>query len=305
MSAEPERISDALEKVRAKVSRLTPSGDSHAYTPQTFAEAREMAEYLAKSELIPAAFRGKPADIILAASHGAKLGFDMATSLLSIYVVGAKPALYVDAAHAVCRKSGLLESIHLVSDEHQATATVRRKGGEEHSLTFTFDQAQRMGLTRNPSWQSQREWMLGKRALGRVLNLAFPDVLKGLGLVDPAGGLVDMPDESEAPAVAGGNGGKLTALTERLATAPEPSPPDPPSPEPQPDPPAPEQPSATERAMLLSLILKTRDRHNIPERAFANLCRQAGIEVKDLGKADMAALNDLAALVGHRKESKS
>jgi hypothetical protein len=290
---------------------LTPGADSHAYTPQTFAEAREMAEYLSKSELIPPAFRGKPADIILAASHGAKLGMDMSTSLLSVYVVQNRPALYVDAAHAVCRRSGLLESIHLVSDDTRATATVRRKGGEEQSVTFTFDQAQRMGLTRNPSWQSQREWMLGKRALGRALNLAFPDVLRGLGLVDPAGGLVDMPDESEAPPVAGGNGGTLTELTERLAKATEQerqpaSEADPPAPEPQADPPAPPDdaaPSSMERPLLISRILSIRDRDQIAPGVFRAMARGSGInDLKDLDTCDVAALADLVKVLEVRRK---
>jgi hypothetical protein len=335
VSAEPEGyrpegiMTDSSITLPVRTVRRLPTDELAAYTPRSFTEARDMAEFLAKSELIPAAFRGKPADILVAAGMGAALGLSMMQALQSIYVVQGRPALYVAAALGIVRAQGQLESLEVHSDESQATATVRRVGGETMSATFTFDQAQRMNLTRNPSWQAQRTWMLETRALGRVLHRLFPDLLRGLGLVDPAGRAVEMPDAEEAyrpeadPPSEGeprpAPGRKLAELTKTL-------PPAPPAAPRRIDPhtgeveeaedhtaeddaafeaaaPAP-TPSTLERSLLLSNINTLRSKHNVPEAVFSRMCGQVGVSVAGLGSADPAALSQLLELLGHRREQR-
>jgi hypothetical protein len=302
---------EAMERA-ARRSRMPES--AAAYQPRSFAEAREMAEFMAKSELIPAAYRGKPSDIIVAAAMGASLGMTMATALQSIYVIQGRPSLYVEAAIAVVRASGQLVSLAVQGDETQATATATRQGGETMTTTFTMTQAQRMNLTRNPSWTSQGAWMLETRAIGRVLHRLFPDILRGLGLVDPAGRPVEQDDmasaepEATAPKPVTGNGGKLRELTERLTRAAE-RPPEPPAPEPEPDPPHPQQgapappaDSVLERSLLLSTIGAIRTKHAVSDAVFARMAQQVGLTVGELGRADVVALGALLELLGHRRE---
>jgi hypothetical protein len=325
VSAEPEGyrpegiMTDNSITLPVRTVRRLPTDELAAYTPRSFTEACAMAEFLAKSELIPAAFRGKPADILVAAGMGAALGLSMMQALQSIYVVQGRPALYVAAALGIVRAQGQLESLEVQSDESQATATVRRVGGETMSATFTFDQAQRMNLTRNPSWQAQRTWMLETRALGRVLHRLFPDLLRGLGLVDPAGRAVEMPDAEEADVPSEGEprpapGRKLAELTKTLPPAPPPRTIDPHTGEVEEQDhtaeddaafeaaaPAP-TPSTLERSLLLSNINTLRSKHNVPEAVFSRMCGQVGVSVAGLGSADPAALGQLLELLGHRRE---
>jgi hypothetical protein len=327
VSAEPEAImSESSITLPVRTVRRLPTDELAAYTPRSFTEARDMAEFLAKSELIPAAFRGKPADILVAAGMGAALGLSMMQALQSIYVVQGRPALYVAAALGIVRAQGQLESLEVHSDESQATATVTRVGGETMSATFTFDQAQRMNLTRNPSWQAQRTWMLETRALGRVLHRLFPDLLRGLGLVDPAGRAVEMPDAEESDPPSEGEprpapGRKLAELTKTLpppvTVASAPAPPrriDPHTGEvEEAEDQAAEDDAAFEAAapaastlehsLLLSNINTLRTKHNVPEQVFGRMCRQVGLlGPGQLGSADPAALNELLKLLGHRRE---
>jgi hypothetical protein len=46
--------------------------------------ARPVAELLAKSELVPKGFQGKPMDILIAGAMGARLGLDLFSSLSGI-----------------------------------------------------------------------------------------------------------------------------------------------------------------------------------------------------------------------------
>jgi hypothetical protein len=324
MSADPEvmMIENTSTTLPVRTVRRLPVDELAAYTPRSFVELRDMAEFLAKSELIPAAFRGKPADIVVAAGMGAAVGLSLFQALQSIYVVQGRPALYVAAALGIVRAQGQLESLEVQSDESQATATVRRVGGETMSATFTFDQAQRMNLTRNPSWQAQRTWMLETRALGRVLHRLFPDLLRGLGLVDPAGRAVEMPDAEEAyrpeadPPSEGeprpAPGRKLAELTKTLPPAPPPRTIDPQTGDVEDQDHTAEDdaafeaaapaPSTLERSLLLSNINTLRSKHNVPEAVFSRMCGQVGVSVAGLGSADPAALGQLLELLGHRRE---
>jgi len=209
-------------------------------------EYMRLADVMAHSELVPAAYRGKPADILLAMGMGAELGFGPMQSLQAIYVVGGRPSLYVEAAIAVVRASGELESLRVEGTDEEATAAATRRGQGTMSVTFSFREAERLGLVKSGGpWHTQRGWMLQTRAIGRVLHRLFPDLLRGVGMVDPSGRPVEQGEafggssavdpatgeiSESAPPIAGGTD-PLAELTSRL-TARTPERPRPPEPEP-------------------------------------------------------------------------
>jgi hypothetical protein len=263
----------------------------------TLTDLLELAKVLAESQLVPQTYRGKSADIVVAVGMGGELGLGPFQALQAIYVVGGRPSLYVEAALAIVRASGLLESLEVTGTDQTATATAARFGQGQGSETFTMEDARRMGLAgRNQAYQTQAAWMLQTRAIGRVLHRLFPDVLKGLGIVDPMGQPVELddapPPSLEPPKVI--NGGRLAQLTERLtasapATAePEHGPDEPPHPATTAEP-----ESSMERSLQLSVVMTLRDK--VSPALWATSLSKRGLTEAGLGTADVAALIDLEA----------
>jgi hypothetical protein len=141
----------------------------------------ELANTLAKSSLVPKAFAGRPADILLAMMAGKELGFSTVQSFRSLYVLNGKVALYADAMVGICVGKPQCEYFRLVSsDEKEATYEAMRKGSQPVKLTYTMEQAKRAGLTGNATYQKHAEAMLRARCASALARIVFPDFLAGL-----------------------------------------------------------------------------------------------------------------------------
>ena len=156
--------------------------------PTNVAEAMNLAGLLAKSSLIPGNFRGKPDDILVAMMWSRNLGLPVLQGMQNIAVINGRPSIWGDAALAVVRRSGLLESFKetITGQGDQMTATCRlvRKGDvEPYEFSFSVLDAKLARL-----WGKQGPWaqypkrMLQLRARGFALRNAFPDVLMGVGI---------------------------------------------------------------------------------------------------------------------------
>lgn len=175
------------------------------FAPQTFHEAIEFADRLAKSSLIPTEFRGKPENVLVAMQHGAELGLPPMQSLNCICVINGKPAIYGPSALAVVKAHRDFEYINESFNEATWTATceVKRKGEPPVIRTFSKEDAVRAGLwderktiTRrdgngtipNPApWFCYPKRMLMFRARGFALNDCLPDALRGIITAEEAG----------------------------------------------------------------------------------------------------------------------
>lgn len=173
-------------------------------TPSTFEQAMEMASKLATSDLVPQAYRGKPANVVIAWEMGAELGLSPMTSLQSIAVINGKPSLYGEAPLAVVISSGHLEEIteDWDAETETATCTVKRKGWAKPVVrTFSMADARKakvyerdqnggggkwIPLAERWSYQSWGRDMCAYRARGRALKVVFADVLKGVDVAEAA-----------------------------------------------------------------------------------------------------------------------
>jgi hypothetical protein len=191
----------------------TPSQISRpqSFAPQTFAEALTFAGYLAKSTFVPAEFRGKPENILVAMQHGAELGLPPLQSLNCICVINGKAAIYGPSALAVVKSHRDFEYIKESFDKASMTATceVKRRGEPAVIRTFSKENAIRAGLwderakiskrdgsgdIPNPApWHCYPERMLMFRARGFALNDCLPDALRGIITAEEAG---DYPGET-------------------------------------------------------------------------------------------------------------
>jgi len=156
------------------------------FAPATLTEAMQFSEHLASSSMVPKAYQGKPADILVCVQWGYEIGLAPMQALQNIAVINGKPSVYGDAALALVQASPLCEGI----DEHienegtpnpSAVCIARRKGRMPVIARFSVEDAKRAGLWGKAGpWQAYPKRMLQMRARGFALRDAFPDVLKGL-----------------------------------------------------------------------------------------------------------------------------
>lgn len=170
------------------------------FAPTTFTEARQFAEELASSSLVPKAYTGKPLDVLVAMQWGAEIGLAPMQALQNIAVINGKPSVYGDAAMALVQASPHCEDIEEYFENENtpnpvAVCVAKRRGRKPVVAKFSVEDAKRAGL-----WGKQGPWtqypkrMLQMRARGFALRDAFPDALKGLITVEEA---QDFPDEAK------------------------------------------------------------------------------------------------------------
>jgi hypothetical protein len=109
---------------------------------------QSQAGVLAQSDIIPQAYRRKPANIIAAAMSGRDFGWDVMTSIRNGHVIEGQWTLKPEAMLALIRRAGHSVKIERRADGVMVTGT--RSDGEHDSMevTFTFDDAVRAGLVK-------------------------------------------------------------------------------------------------------------------------------------------------------------
>ena len=206
--AAPAAAPDKIEKPKHEGKALVPVGTfAHAMEPKNMEELISLSNLLAKSDLVPKDFQGKPANIVIAVSLGREVGVGWAQAVQNIAVINGRPAVWGDAALALVQNRAdcedISETIDGVGDARTATCTIKRKGRSVVVRTFSVAQAKTAGLWGKAGpWTQYPDRMLPMRARGFAIRDAFPDALRGLNLAEELqGSEIDVtPARSEAPA---------------------------------------------------------------------------------------------------------
>ena len=155
-------------------------------------EAFRFANAICASGFAPKGME-KPEAVLVAIQLGAELGLTPMAALQNTAVINGRPAIYGDAALALVRSSGLLESYkeeeigEAGSDGYGYRVTAARKGDQAAIESFTVADAKRAKLWGKAGpWTDYPKRMLRFRARGYVLRDLFGDVLKGLRTVEEA-----------------------------------------------------------------------------------------------------------------------
>ena len=150
----------------------TPGGD--------LADQMNYAKAAASASMLPDAYRGKPADILIAVGLGQSMGLSPAESLYRISVIKGKPTASAELIAANVRKAG--HKLRVRGDDTSCTAQIIRADDPEFPFEVTRDMAwaQQMGLARNDNYQRQPGTMLQWRAITAVARLACPEALYGV-----------------------------------------------------------------------------------------------------------------------------
>jgi len=151
----------------------------------------------------------KPESILAALQLGAEIGMTPMAALQSVAVINGRPSVYGDAALALVRASGLLESYTVQevgttgTDTWGFKVTAKRVGYDPISETFLVSDAKAAGLWgKSGPWKDYPKRMLMFRARGFVLRDGFGDVLKGLKTTEEVMDYKDVIDVSPVPMAA-------------------------------------------------------------------------------------------------------
>lgn len=153
------------------------------HNPHDLKQGMELANMLAKSELIPNALRNKPADVLLVLMKGNELGLLPMQALSLINVIQGKPVIAAEAMAALVRSNApICRFLRMVeSTDTIATFETQRAGDPEPTrLSYSIEDAKKAGLSGKDNWVKQPKTMLRWRALSAICRLIYPDLTQGL-----------------------------------------------------------------------------------------------------------------------------
>lgn len=141
----------------------------------------EYAKLLSASDLLPAAYKGKPANILLAIEYGKTLGITPMAAIQGINVIQGKPTASAGLISALVRKAG--HKLRITSDSTKAICEIIRKDDPEFIFIAVWDmeRAKAAGLLdKGGSWKTYPEAMMKARAITECARDACPEVLSGV-----------------------------------------------------------------------------------------------------------------------------
>ena len=164
---------------------LTEQKPSFSLTPQSLDEAMKFAEMLSKSSIVPKDYQGNAGNVLAAVQWGMEIGLQPLQAMQNIAVINGRPSIWGDAMLAIVRGSGLLEYIEEEPTDEGCTCTIKRKGEEPVTRSFTVQDAKKAGLAgKTGPWQQYQKRMLQMRARAYALRDVFPDVLRGVSIAE-------------------------------------------------------------------------------------------------------------------------
>jgi hypothetical protein len=140
----------------------------------------EYARFLAKAELLPKAYRGKPADILFAAEYGELLGLHPMAAITGINIIDGKPSISAGLISALVRRAG--HRLRVTGDATHASCQITRADdpGFIYKSEWDMDRAKTAGLLHKTNWQHYPAAMLKARAVSECARDACQEVLLGI-----------------------------------------------------------------------------------------------------------------------------
>ena len=157
----------------------------------------QWAKLASQGDIIPEAYRNKPANILVAVGFGAAMGLSYADSLYRINVIKGKPTMSAELIASQVRKAGHKLRIYKDEQHESVKAVIIRKDDPEFEFSAVRDKAwaQKMGLAQKDNYRKQPMTMLTWRAITAVAREACPEALYGVAYSPDE--LDDMPVVSE------------------------------------------------------------------------------------------------------------
>jgi hypothetical protein len=153
-----------------------------ATSAPSLSEQVSLAKALAPSDIIPQAYRGKPANIVVAIEFGQSMGLSPAESLYRINVIQGKPTASAELIAAQVRKAGHKLRVEKDEANTSVTCTIVRSDDPKYPFRVTRDRAwaEKMGLSGKDNYRKQPLTMLTWRAITACAREACPEALFGV-----------------------------------------------------------------------------------------------------------------------------
>ncbi len=181
------------------------STDVTIHPSSAVAEKIEWARAMAPAGLLPKAYQGKPANLLLAAELADSLGISRINALTSIHVVEGKPSASADLMAALVRRAG--HKLRISEGDGSVTAELIRSDDPEfaYAATWSMQDATRAGLAGKDVWKKYPKAMLRSRAITEVIRKGASEVMVGV---------IYTPEELGADVDASGQPTRPTYVTE-------------------------------------------------------------------------------------------
>lgn len=190
----------ASEPVASKVSNAANSDkfvsqfkNGFVSLPESIEECQAFAKYISASPLVPACIRNKPEAVFMLLARAVANGISWANAFSALFVIGDKNGnvtvgMYVNTKAAMCQSKGQWDlSINFQTGDAIAKGK-RYDSGQEISVKYSAYEASLTGKLKrdangailgNGVWGAHWPDMMKKRALGRLLDALFPDIVGG------------------------------------------------------------------------------------------------------------------------------
>lgn len=123
-------------------------------------------------------------DMVLKLAIGWEMGLSVHQTLTGLYNEHGRLTMNVDTMMAMVQASGKMTHFNIVkSTDEICIIEAAREGGEIQTFTFTFEDAERMGIISNDragNYNKQPAVMLYKRDASKMIRTMFSDIAKGM-----------------------------------------------------------------------------------------------------------------------------
>lgn len=185
MNPETETLNDTAVGPALTTQQRSVALVSDTFVPRNLVELKELASFLAASDLIPKSLGGRKENVAIVLMLGHEIGVPGVAALQNIFIVNNRPAIYGDLATALVRRSGLVEKLSYSFEGSgptlKCTAVGQRKGDKEtHTVVYSWADAVLAGHTGRDTYIKNPKDMIMWKTLHRLFKFLWPDVLKGL-----------------------------------------------------------------------------------------------------------------------------
>ena len=170
------------------------------HAPAMVRLSSEQLQYIANTEFVPKAMRGKLPAILACVAMGRELGLGDLVALNTIHVIDGRTSLSAEAMVGLVRKRG--HSIQGNFSADSCTVTGKRAdNGDEMTVTWTKEMAQDAGLLNKDNYKKYRPAMLWARAVSQLARMLFADCFAGSTHTPEEIADGDYTEFAEAPAL--------------------------------------------------------------------------------------------------------
>ena len=163
-----------------------------AHRPTTTVPAGEwalmerQATALAASDIIPAAYKRRPANVLVAAITGRHYGWDVLTAMRNGHVIEGSWGMKPEAMLGLVRQAGHSVRGEMSAEGASVTGT-RVDTADSMTITFTLEDARRANLLGKGTWKQYPQMMCYWRAVGVLCRVLFSDLTAGVHTAEELG----------------------------------------------------------------------------------------------------------------------